>query len=175
MAKSERTIKKPNPVLTTVLAWAVPGAGHLYLGRPVRALILFLVIHLMFWSGIAIGGVFTVNPRDEFWWFNGQMLTGASGVASWYRQRLQYADVLAEANERLRQFDAGRPAETIARERVEIVDAVMTEKGLNPVSPDTIPFVLTGVAGMLNLMCAFDALMLSLMGRRGEPKRGGQP
>lgn len=174
MARRANIQKKTNPVLAAVMAWAVPGAGHLYLGRPVRAAILFAVIQLMFWSGIAIGGVFTVNPRDEFWWFNGQMLTGASGVASWRRQRQTYARVSANVADRLAAMPApagDRDRELYARAQIEVLDEELARQNLALVPPaGEIPLMLSGLAGMLNLMCVFDAVMLSLMGRYGEPK-----
>ena len=39
-----------------ILAYAIPGAGHLYLGRRARAIAFFVVIVVMFVLGIAIDG-----------------------------------------------------------------------------------------------------------------------
>jgi len=45
-----------------LLAFAVPGAGHLFLGRHRRAAAFFLIVATMFVTGIAVGGgLYTVG------------------------------------------------------------------------------------------------------------------
>jgi hypothetical protein len=43
-------------VLLCVAAWAIPGAGHLWLGRRTKGLILLVALPLMFAIGLAIHG-----------------------------------------------------------------------------------------------------------------------
>ena len=43
-------------VLLCLAAWAVPGAGHLWLGRRSKGLVLLIALSLMFAIGIAIQG-----------------------------------------------------------------------------------------------------------------------
>ncbi len=45
-----------SPVLTIVLAWVLPGAGHLWLGRRVRGLIVFAVVLAAFATGLLMHG-----------------------------------------------------------------------------------------------------------------------
>jgi hypothetical protein len=45
-----------NPVLLCAAAWAVPGAGHLWLGRRQKAVIFFAALMVMFALGVAIDG-----------------------------------------------------------------------------------------------------------------------
>jgi hypothetical protein len=161
--KTDKTTPKANPVLAGLLAWLVPGAGHWYLDRPIRAAVLFVVIVGLFWSGVAIGGVFTVNPRQETWWCRAQFLTGLSGVISYQRQKTTYGqfrrDVVKEQPYPLTE-------EQIAAE----ADDRLARANLALVPPASgVAYVLSGVAGMLNLMCIFDAIMLALMGQWGEP------
>lgn len=53
------------PALVLVSGWLIPGAGHLLLGRWVRATLLFLAIFLMFVVGIALKGkVYLPNTGD---------------------------------------------------------------------------------------------------------------
>ncbi len=47
---------KPRTITAIVLAYLVPGAGHLYLGRRGRAAAFFAIVVLMFVIGIAIDG-----------------------------------------------------------------------------------------------------------------------
>ncbi len=50
------------------LAWAIPGAGHLYLGRRGRALVFFLVVVLMFVIGVAVdGALYTFATSRGSW------------------------------------------------------------------------------------------------------------
>ena len=76
----------------------MPGAGHLYLGRPVRAAIIFLTIGATFWAGVAMGGVMTVDSRNERWWFIAEMFTGFHGLAAWRLEEKVTARLAAEAN-----------------------------------------------------------------------------
>ncbi|NLF30650.1 MAG: hypothetical protein GX591_07160 [Planctomycetes bacterium] len=159
-SRTSTTFPLVAPVIGGVLAWAVPGAGHWFLGRKVRAVILFVAITALFWSGVAIGGVFTVDPREQAWWSRAQMCAGLSGVVSYYRQDHRYR--MYEA-----QVISGPPSgpSLDAAVRAKIADA-----GLALVAPaSTLAFVFSGVAGLLNLLCIMDVVLLGAMGVRGEP------
>lgn len=144
----------PIPALAVLLACAIPGAGHMYLGRARRGIIIFLTVTALFWAGIGVGGVLTVDSQKERWWFAAQMLTGVNGVVAWQRQKLAYQE--------------------LAKFEGETIDERAVKAGLGPielVSPaESVARAYSGVAGLLNLMCIFDALMLSIMGVRGEPR-----
>lgn len=141
----------PIPFVALVLACAVPGAGHVYLGRVCRGVVIFLAIGGLFWSGVAIGGVLTVDSVQERWWFVAEMFTGVHGLAGWHRQRTLYERLGLTRN-------AGENDEKLQQEGVALVAPA-----------ETVARAYAGVAGLLNLMCIFDALMLSIMGVRGEP------
>jgi hypothetical protein len=50
------------------LAWAIPGAGHLFLGRRGRASIFFVVVAVLFLIGISIdGGLYTFASSQGSW------------------------------------------------------------------------------------------------------------
>jgi TM2 domain-containing membrane protein YozV len=142
------------PVLAVLLACAIPGAGHVYLGRAKRGIIIFLTITALFWSGVGVGGVLTVDSQKERWWFVAQMLTGVNGLAAWQRQKRTY--------------------KALANVEGETIDDKAVKAGLGRIElvtpAETVARAYSGVAGLLNLMCIFDALMLSIMGARGEPQ-----
>ncbi|HEY6138847.1 MAG TPA: DUF6677 family protein [Thermoanaerobaculia bacterium] len=49
-------------VLAMVLAYVVPGAGHLYLGRRARAIAYFCIVLFMFFVGLSVDGdLYTVT------------------------------------------------------------------------------------------------------------------
>jgi len=146
------------------LAWIIPGAGHVFLGRKLRGLILFVFINALFWSGVAIGGVFTVNPRQQRWWCAAQMFTGACGTAGWYRQTRAHAAALGKARERVTQSGGELSTEQAYKE-------VLVEDKLSLVYPaETVAIAYSGIAGMLNLICIIDAAFLAAMGAFGEPR-----
>jgi len=163
MAKDE-TPHFLTPFVAGILAWIMPGAGHVYLGRTVRGVILCVCINGLFWAGVAVGGVFTVEPRGERWWFIAQMFTGASGTTAWYRQKNAHHDALAKAEKLIE--DSG---ESMGQREAYTRILVANKLALSYPS-DTVARAYSGVAGMLNLMCIFDAFMLAAIGAGGEPE-----
>lgn len=134
-----------------LLAWLVPGAGHVYAGRMARGIIIFLVIGATFWAGVGMGGVKTIDYQAERYWFYAQMVTGVHGLAGWQRQR--QAQDAVETN-------PTRYANPASSENLALVAPV-----------DTVARAYSGVAGLLNLLCIFDATILALMGSSGEPPK----
>jgi hypothetical protein len=67
------------PALVFIAGWLIPGAGHLLLGKWVRALLLFLSIVTMFFIGIGLRGkVYSPNTGDllDILNFTGDLGTG---------------------------------------------------------------------------------------------------
>jgi len=164
--KTDTSKPRPIAVLALLLAWLAPGAGHVYLGRPIRGVIIFLAIAATFWSGVAVGGVMTVDYHSERWWFAAQILTGVHGIVGWRRQATVYRRLASDS-----QVGPPPPAGTPDRADWESrVDRKLAADGVALACPtDTVARAYTGVAGLLNLMCMFDAVMLSLLGEWGEP------
>jgi len=68
-------------VLSVVLAWAVPGLGHWYLGRPGKAVTFFVLIVGLFLAGWILGQCKVVD-MDDSWMFIGQAPGGLMTVAT---------------------------------------------------------------------------------------------
>ncbi|MBS3822246.1 MAG: hypothetical protein GVY16_06900 [Planctomycetes bacterium] len=191
---SHPTQRKPNwliALIATALAWLLPGAGHVYLGRRVRGAILFVTITATFWSGVAMGGVMTVDSRYESWWFLAQQMTGANGAVSWARQDRIYQELARDEDiqdmlrDRQATYQQGRHGELPPLEITPapggrpdklrmLVDLELQQMrgGIALAHPTAgVARAYTGVAGLMNLLCIFDAMMLALMGVRGEPAR----
>jgi hypothetical protein len=144
-----------------VLAWVVPGAGHVYIGRMARGIIIFFVVGATFWAGVAVGGIKTVDPQAERWWFYAQMMTGVHGLAAWQRQRAFPTITWTPQNE---------PDRRKLNDYLHKYFNAASPDNLGLVSPvDTVARAYSGVAGLLNLLCIFDALLLAWMGVSGEP------
>jgi len=161
---------KPIPLIALLLAWLVPGAGHAYLGRTRRAVIIFLTVSATFWAGVAMGGVMTVDHQAERWWFIAEMFTGVHGLIGWHRAQRVYDKVPID---RELEMSSSAEADPSLHQQM-LIDAAMQAKGVVLVHPtDTVARAYAGVAGLLNLLCIFDATMLALMGIAGEPVAEG--
>ena len=53
------------PVIACALAWLLPGLGHLYLGKKVRALVFFLVVAASFSLGLASDGAASLIEDNQ--------------------------------------------------------------------------------------------------------------
>ncbi len=147
--------------IAAILAWLIPGLGHIFLGHRVRGVIFLVVITLTFWTGVAVGGVKCVDPykpvqqqstaqqqrgRGRSWWFFAQIMNGGYAVAT--------HAVGARAAERASYLSW--PSGDIAS-------------------------VYTGVAGLLNLLIILDALVraeglaLAVSPTSGKARSTGPP
>ena len=54
-----------NPIIAGVLAFLLPGAGHLYQGRMFKAVVYFVCILGLFFSGMAMADWKAVQPPPE--------------------------------------------------------------------------------------------------------------
>ena len=167
------------PLVALVLAWIVPGAGHVYIGRPIRGAIIFVTITAMFWAGVAMGGVMTVDKVNERWWFIADMFTGVHGLIAWrnsdrvFKKMDAHLDKDPDYQERLRTLPRNRngavsPAALLALKQQFysklLSDKLFFNNVLALVPPtETIARAYAGVAGLMNLLCIFDALLLALM------------
>ena len=67
------------PALVLLAGWLIPGAGHVLVGKWVRALLLFAAILTMYLTGLALSGqVYTPNTGDllDILGFVGQLGSG---------------------------------------------------------------------------------------------------
>ena len=53
------------PIIACVLAWLLPGLGHLYLGKKTRAAVFFAVVMLSFGLGIASDGASSLIEDNQ--------------------------------------------------------------------------------------------------------------
>lgn len=147
--KSPTGMPAAHAVIAAVLAWAVPGLGHIYLGQRTRGLIFTVVIGVTFWGGVAIGGVkTTIQPQERQAWFMAQICTGGHALAamSWSKR------IEDRQSYEFSPYVAYYPA-------------------------DDLSVVYTGVAGLLNVLVIFDVLSRSERAdapaavKRGPPAR----
>ena len=167
MAAAEKD-SRPLPYLAAILAWLVPGLGHIYIGRRVRGIIILVTIAATFWTGVAFGGVMTVDYQNQRWWFTAQMCTGIHGLVGWYRQKAKYNELWDELLKD-EQFQKQRKSyqgqvDPLLLRRTYMAKVMQAEEVALVAPTETIARAYAGVAGLLNVMCIFDAMILSVMG-----------
>jgi TM2 domain-containing membrane protein YozV len=79
-SEEKKGSREADPLIAAVLAWAVPGAGHLYLGKPAKALLFFVLIAGTFFTGLAVSGFTCVSYSQQPVWFVGQVFAGIPTV-----------------------------------------------------------------------------------------------
>lgn len=67
--------------MTALLGWIVPGAGHLFVGRPGKALLYFVLVVGTYALGLRFAEFLCVNRDREPYWFLGQALCGGPTAA----------------------------------------------------------------------------------------------
>lgn len=114
-----------------LLAWLVPGLGHLYLGLRGRGAVCLVTITATFWTGVAIGGVRgTVDPKERKLWFIAQLCSAANTAAAYG---------LSRSNARALAREGKAPP---------VAHWASADVGVH----------YTGVAGLLNLLVILDAI-----------------
>ena len=143
MAETEHHSYLRAPV-AGLLAWLVPGLGHIYLGDRSRGLVLLVAITATFCTGVAIGSVqATVAPHSRKLWFAAQLGSGGNAIAAYSLHRLVSPET------------ATSPKQPVT------ANWLSAEVGVH----------YTGVAGLLNLLLVIDAIVraerptVSLRGR----------
>ncbi len=158
------------PLLALLLAWIIPGTGHIYMGRIKRGIVIMVTIAATFWAGVAVGGVMTVDRHEERWWFVAQMFTGVHGLVGWQRQEAVQKKLEEYLNENLPGDKASNDPLRNAYADRWLQDEYDKGRVALVGSSGIFARAYTGIAGLLNLMCIFDAAMLALMGIYGEQK-----
>jgi hypothetical protein len=69
-----------NPV-AAVIAWLWPGAGHLFLGENKRGLLIMTGVLFLFVAGVLVGGVDSIDRKNDHLWFLAQSLCGPIAFA----------------------------------------------------------------------------------------------
>lgn len=157
-------------MLALVLAWVVPGLGHMVIGQKARGVVFFVTIHLLFAAGMLIGGIRAINPPEQPIWTYTQMLTGWPMLVA---DRL--ADHAAAEQPNLEKtYDEHRtPVNDDSRvsERIDYAKeefAKYPQLTYHPKVQD-IGAVYCGIAGMLNLLVLFDVLLRITGSQREVP------
>ncbi len=137
-----------------IWAWLWPGMGHIAHGERRRGLLIMFGVLFLFFGGVLIGGVDSVDRKDDRLWFVAQVLCGPIAIAT----DLINQSVLKRLPEDwIERYEQGDPA----------VRAQLTRKGLGHVNE--MGTLYSALAGLMNLVVILDALHPSH--RRDEMRR----
>lgn len=171
--------------LAALAALAFPGAGHLVLGEPRRAMAACAGVLGLFFGGIFIGGIDVVDSREDAIWFYGQALVGpvAFGVDYLHQHHFKAEgpdlrpDPTVASNRPI--LRSGYPGEHRVYDQAQQKWVWQpAPDGRGPPNQKSIAKVneigtLYGtLAGMMNLIIVLDALLPT---RRRRPAAGGTP
>ena len=130
--------------LPGLLGWLVPGLGHVVIGERLRGALVFGGILYLWMCGVFIGGIDSVDRREDPLWFAAQVCSGpiALGVDGLNRALLKTGQV-------------GELLESPPVSRNSGGQKVSSFKGIAHVNEYGILF--TGLAGLMNLIAIIDA------------------
>jgi len=134
-----------------VLAFLLPGLGHIWLGEAKRGTYIMIGVVGLFLGGLIIGGIDVVDSREDRWWFIAEAGAGPIAfVADWWHQSvLKPSDPPANATPEW--FMANEPARTKSFGHVNEIGSLYA-----------------AVAGMMNAIAIIDALWHAPRGHRGR-------
>ncbi len=74
MARRSREGRIVFLAIVGLLAWLVPGAGHLLLGKNRHAIVIFVAVVLTLGAGLYIGSIGVINPVGAKPWYVAQVM-----------------------------------------------------------------------------------------------------
>jgi len=82
MARSSTQNRVEKIWLAGVLAWLVPGMGHIFLGYRSRGVVICAAIIITFLLGLLLGSVEMVDPQNSRAWFCAQIFCGIPTIVT---------------------------------------------------------------------------------------------
>jgi hypothetical protein len=151
--------KPPPPTFNpsaAILAWLWPGLGHIQLGQARRGRLIMFGVLFLFFSGLLVGGVDSVDSRNDRLWFLAQALCGPIAFAADFANQKIVQTVPMD-------YRRGSPARRAYEQGDEKLLAALDRVGLGRVNEMGTLFI--ALAGLMNLVVILDVLYA-----RAEPE-----
>lgn len=146
MRDDSSSIDEPLNWAAALLGWILPGMGQFYLGHRRRGIYCTVGVLGLFLGGILIGGVDSVDRREDPLWFYAQAGAGpVAFAADWMNASLVKSGRVGELVE--------SPAPPMSRTPVP---KVSTLKSVTPVGE--VGILYCALAGLMNVVVVLDAL-----------------
>ncbi|MHC4569270.1 MAG: DUF6677 family protein [Planctomycetota bacterium] len=98
-----------------LLAWLVPGAGHLLLGKNRHAIVIFVTVVLTLGAGLYIGSIGVINPV---------------GAKPWYVAQVMNTPAVAALGQVTRQgYEHRRPAQSVVYRKCRVPGSFARNRG----------------------------------------------
>ena len=130
MNKTGQQSKLPAaPLLIGLVAWLIPGGGHIISGHAKRGWIMFGAIMMTFGLGLMLGSIEQVDPKHNYIWFLPQILAGGPTLLT---MALASPEVLSTEMSG-KGFDYGLLYTSVAGflNLLCVMDAVMRDQGVH--------------------------------------------
>ncbi|MCC7015562.1 MAG: hypothetical protein IT454_23590 [Planctomycetes bacterium] len=82
LARAGSSAVATRPVLSTALAWLVPGLGHFHQGRKLRGAVVFVLLVGLFALGSAMAEGSNLSRERHFYYWAGQFVMGLPAIVS---------------------------------------------------------------------------------------------
>lgn len=145
-----------------VAALIVPGLGHIILGQFRRGILVGFGVLGLFFAGLLVGGIDSVDSKEDALWFIAQAPTGVVAFAtnSIHQNKFKGVDPTSRAAPRR----MPNPGESI-NDRGVIVPGGDPPAQRSLARVHEMGILFTAVAGLLNVLAAIDA-MFPTIGRK---------
>jgi len=175
-----------NRNVAALLAWLVPGVGHLYQGRTSKGILIFVTISLLFISGLQMSGGKAVycsfRSPDLRWQFVGQFFVGSASVPAIIQNRVVRGQQENPDVEVIRPLFGGKfsPPVNLVKRDERVNRDIRAEWHGDYHAYFQMGTLYTLVAGLLNLFAIFDAYCgpMALFGEtttEGDESEGEEP
>jgi len=145
---TERTPQSVGKLATAgVLAWLLPGAGHLYLGERFKGTAFFLLLNLLFLTGLVIshGNAISLHEEDGHRYaFLAEVCVGGPSL-------------IALAIAHREELAAGMDEEAVSKVADKRRDRWVTQRYIDNLAWLDTGLLFCMVAGLLNLLVVFEA------------------
>lgn len=128
-----------------VASLILPGAGHLILGEPRRALAIAIGILGLFFGGIFIGGIDVIDSREDRLWFIGQAIVGPVAFAVDYAHQSGFKgyeiqpEITVNGKISARQLAESPPRSAYPGERREVITLQVVDPATGASSAARLP------------------------------------
>ncbi len=150
--------------VAALLALALPGAGHLYLGFVRRGVLIGAGVLSLFFGGLLVGGVDSVDANEDRIWFIGQALVGPVAFGTNYVNQTFFKGWAVDSRTNRQVLRAPRPGESLKVEEFPPGQTrrVIVQGGTPPITKSLgraseLGTLMAALAGMMNLLVIIDA------------------
>ncbi|MFN0012019.1 MAG: DUF6677 family protein [Phycisphaerales bacterium] len=166
--------------VAALLSVVFPGAGHAYLGYVHRAVLIGVGVLGLFFGGVLVGGIDSIDANEDRIWFIGQALVGPTAFGVNHVNQTFFKGWALDPRTNRSVLRAPRPGEGIALEEMAPgrTRRVITASGTPPITKSLgraseLGTLMAALAGMMNLLVIIDAAYSCRRSEAGAGRAAG--